>query len=110
MVTAARGKDVRIVGGEDLAAQLYDTRVLDEIVLTIAPVILTRGAPVSTRRIATPPLQVLGVRAERPAPTRVEPPPSHAARVAQIRCAVYSVTRRIGSPSGMCLMLMELMQ
>jgi len=62
IAAAAGGKNIWIVGGGALAAQFYEARLLDEIILTIAPVILTRGAPVFTSRIDSPPLHVAGVR------------------------------------------------
>lgn len=71
IAAAAGGKNIWIVGGGALAAQFYEAGLLDEIILTIAPVILTRGAPVFTSRIVAPPLQVLGVRADKSGLTEV---------------------------------------
>ena len=61
MRTVAESKDIWVAGGGDLAGQFYEQGALDEIILTVAPVILSRGAPLFTRRIATPPLDVLDV-------------------------------------------------
>ena len=58
---AAGGKDVWVVGGGDLAAQFHELGLLDEIIVTIAPVILNGGAPLFTRQIVEPPLKVLEV-------------------------------------------------
>lgn len=62
MREAAGGKNVWIVGGGDLAGQFYDVGLLDEMIVTIAPVVLRSGAPVLTRRLVTPPPRVLEVR------------------------------------------------
>jgi dihydrofolate reductase len=59
---AAPGKNIWMAGGGDLAAQFHAKGLLDEIVVTIAPVILTTGAPLFTRQIVTPPLKVLEVK------------------------------------------------
>jgi dihydrofolate reductase len=44
-VAAAGGKNVWVVGGGDVAAQVADAGLLDEIVLTTMPVVLGAGAP-----------------------------------------------------------------
>jgi len=62
MVQAAKGKNVWVMGGGDLVGQFHDAGLLDEIIITIAPVTLGRGAPLLPRRIVTPPLRLLGVR------------------------------------------------
>jgi dihydrofolate reductase len=46
---AAAGKDVWVVGGGDLAAQFATDGMLDEVVVSIAPVTLGAGRPVFTR-------------------------------------------------------------
>ena len=50
LVAAAGGKDIWIVGGGDLAAQFADARMLDEIVVSFAPVTLGEGRPLFPRR------------------------------------------------------------
>jgi dihydrofolate reductase len=60
MVKVAAGKNVWIVGGGDLVGQFYDRRLLDEVILTIAPVTLGAGKPLLPRRITTPPMRILG--------------------------------------------------
>jgi dihydrofolate reductase len=60
MVKAASGKNIWIVGGGDLVGQFHDRGLLDEIIMTIAPVILGGGKPLLPRRITTPPLRLLG--------------------------------------------------
>ena len=51
MVAAARGRNVWIVGGGDLAGQFADAGLLDEVIVSIAPVTLGAGAPLLPRRI-----------------------------------------------------------
>jgi len=50
MVEAAGGRDVWMVGGGDLAGQLAEHGLLDELVLSIAPVTLGAGRPLFPRR------------------------------------------------------------
>lgn len=51
MVAAAGGKDLWVVGGGDLAAQFAKAGLLDEIVVSIAPVTLGKGRPLLSRRL-----------------------------------------------------------
>jgi dihydrofolate reductase len=51
MVAAAEGRNVWIVGGGDLAGQFADAGLLDEVLVTIAPVTLGGGAPLLPRRL-----------------------------------------------------------
>jgi dihydrofolate reductase len=51
MVAAAAGRDVWIVGGGDLAGQFADARLLDEVIVYVAPVTLGSGAPLLPRRV-----------------------------------------------------------
>jgi dihydrofolate reductase len=51
MVAAAGGGNVWIVGGGDLAGQFADAGLLDEVVVSIAPVTLGAGAPLLPRRL-----------------------------------------------------------
>ena len=50
MATAAGGKDLWVVGGGDLAGQFADAGLLDEVVVSIAPVTLGVGRPIFPRR------------------------------------------------------------
>jgi dihydrofolate reductase len=49
MVSAAGGRDLWMVGGGDLAAQFAEAGLLDELVLSIAPVTLGAGRPLFPR-------------------------------------------------------------
>lgn len=62
MHAAAAGRDVWIVGGGALAGQFHDAGLLDEIIVTIAPVTLGDGQPLLPRRLVTPPLTLKAVR------------------------------------------------
>lgn len=48
---AAGDRDIWVVGGGDLAGQFFDAGALDEIAVSIAPVMLGSGAPLLPRRI-----------------------------------------------------------
>ena len=50
MVEAAGGKDVWVVGGGDLAAQFAEAGLLDELMVSIAPVTLGAGRPLFPRK------------------------------------------------------------
>ncbi|GAC52505.1 dihydrofolate reductase family protein [Gordonia amicalis] len=47
---AAAGKDVWVVGGGDLAAQFAEAGMLDDMIVSIAPVTLGSGRPLFPRR------------------------------------------------------------
>jgi len=51
LVEAAEGKDIWIVGGGDLAGQFADRGLLDEVIVSIAPVTLGAGAPLLPRHV-----------------------------------------------------------
>jgi dihydrofolate reductase len=48
---AADGRDVWVVGGGDLAGQFADAHLLDELIVSYAPVTLGAGAPLLPRRL-----------------------------------------------------------
>lgn len=50
LVDAAQGGDVWVVGGGELAGQFLDAGLLDEVVVSYAPVTLGAGAPLLPRR------------------------------------------------------------
>lgn len=63
MVRAAGGKNVWIVSGGDLAGQFYDHGLLDELFVQIGSVTLGSGKPLLPRKITSPPLRLVSVRA-----------------------------------------------
>ena len=62
IVAAAGDKDVWVVGGGDLAGQFADAGLLNEIVLSVAPVTLGEGRPLLPRRLESDRLTLTGVR------------------------------------------------
>jgi len=59
---AATGRDVWVLGGGDLARQFAEAGLLDEMWITVTPVLLGTGKPLFTGFIARPPMQVIDVR------------------------------------------------
>jgi dihydrofolate reductase len=51
MAAAAGERNIWVVGGGDLAGQFADAGLLDEVIVSIAPVTLGAGAPLLPRRI-----------------------------------------------------------
>jgi dihydrofolate reductase len=64
IVAAARGKDVWVVGGGDLAGQFLDVGALHEITVSIAPVTLGAGAPLLPRRLESSRLRLVALGQE----------------------------------------------
>jgi dihydrofolate reductase len=51
MLGAAGGQNIWIAGGGDLVGQFAEAGLLDEVIVSIAPVTLGGGAPLLPRRI-----------------------------------------------------------
>jgi dihydrofolate reductase len=62
MVEAAGDENVWLVGGGELVGQFHDRGLVDEIILSIAPVTLGSGAPLLPRNIARSPLKLVDVQ------------------------------------------------
>lgn len=62
MMEAADGKNIWLIGGGDLVGQFYEKGLLDEIILSMAPVMLGSGAPLLPRKITSPPLKLIDVQ------------------------------------------------
>jgi dihydrofolate reductase len=63
MVAAAGERNVWIIGGGNVASQFADEGLLDEVHVTVVPVVLGEGKPLFDRRLPGGPLQLLGSRA-----------------------------------------------
>jgi dihydrofolate reductase len=61
MVAAAKGKNIWIVGGGELAGAFADAGLLDELILGVAPVTLGAGAPLLPRRLTAQRLTLSGL-------------------------------------------------
>jgi dihydrofolate reductase len=66
MLAAAAGRNVWLVGGGDLVGQFHDRGLLDEMIVTVAPVTLGAGKPLLPRAITTPPLRLLDTHVDGP--------------------------------------------
>ena len=62
MAKVAGGRNIWIAGGGDLAGQFHDQGLLDEIILSVAPVMLRSGAPLLPRNMTTPSLKLIDVQ------------------------------------------------
>lgn len=62
LTAAAAGRNVWIVGGGVLAAQFADAGALDELIISIIPVVLGDGKPVLPVGASTPPLELITSR------------------------------------------------
>jgi len=59
---AARGRNIWVVGGGKLAAQFADAGLLDEIILSVIPVVLGEGKRLLPMKGPTPPLELAASR------------------------------------------------
>ena len=59
LVAAAAGRDVWVVGGGVLAAQFAERSLLDEVVVSIAPVTLGAGRPLLPAHVELRPLEIV---------------------------------------------------
>ncbi len=65
MTRSAAAKNVWLVGGGDLVGQFADRHLLDEILVSVAPVTLGRGAPLLPRRLTASRLELVDVARDR---------------------------------------------
>lgn len=63
MMAAAGERNLWVVGGGRVASQFADERLLDELLVTIVPVVLGTGKPLFDRRLPDGPMQLTGARA-----------------------------------------------
>jgi dihydrofolate reductase len=62
LIAAAGERDVWIVGGGNVASQFADEGLLDELLVTVVPVVLGEGKPLFDRRLPGGPMQLTGTR------------------------------------------------
>jgi dihydrofolate reductase len=62
MTAAARERNVWVVGGGNVASQFADASLLDEVIVTVVPVVLGEGKPLFERRLPGGPMQLAGTR------------------------------------------------
>jgi dihydrofolate reductase len=62
MIASAGERDLWVVGGGNVASQFADEGLLDEVLVTIVPVVLGAGKPLFDRRLPGGPMQLMGVR------------------------------------------------
>lgn len=63
MLEAAGDRDLWVVGGGNVASQFADAGLLDEVIITVVPVVLGAGKPLFERRLPGRPMQLTGTRA-----------------------------------------------
>lgn len=62
MIAAAGERNLWIVGGGNVASQFADEGLLDEVLVTVVPVVLGAGKPLFDRRLPGDPMQLMGTR------------------------------------------------
>ncbi len=60
MIAAAGGRNLWVVGGGNVASQFADKGLLDEVIVTVVPVVLGTGKPLFDRRLPGGPMQLSG--------------------------------------------------
>jgi dihydrofolate reductase len=63
MLATAGGRNLWVVGGGNVASQFADEGLLDELLVTIVPVVLGKGKPLFDRRLPGGAMQLIGTRA-----------------------------------------------
>jgi dihydrofolate reductase len=62
MVAAAGERNLWVVGGGNVASQFADEGLLDEVIVTVVPVVLGGGKPLFDRPVPGEPMQLTGAR------------------------------------------------
>jgi dihydrofolate reductase len=60
MIVAAGERNLWVVGGGNVASQFADASLLDELLVTVVPVVLGEGKPLFDRRLPGGPMQLTG--------------------------------------------------
>ena len=63
MVASAGERNLWVLGGGNVASQFADAGLLDELLVTVVPVVLGEGKPLFDRRLPGGPMQLTGTRA-----------------------------------------------
>jgi dihydrofolate reductase len=63
MIASAAERDLWIIGGGNVASQFADRGLLDEVLVTVVPVVLGAGKPLFDRRLPGGPMQLTGTSA-----------------------------------------------
>jgi len=62
MIAAAGDRDLWVVGGGNVASQFADAGLLDDVHVTVVPVVLGQGKPLFDRRLPGGPMKLTAVR------------------------------------------------
>jgi dihydrofolate reductase len=62
LMAAAGERNLWVVGGGNVASQFADEGLLDEVIVTVVPVVLGKGKPLFDRPVRGGPLQLMGAR------------------------------------------------
>jgi dihydrofolate reductase len=62
LIAAAGERNLWIVGGGNVASQFANEGLLDEVLVTVVPVVLGAGKPLFDRRLPGGPMQLMGTR------------------------------------------------
>ena len=62
LIAAAGERDLWVVGGGNVVSQFADEGLLDELLVTVVPVVLGEGKPLFDRRLPGGPMQLMGTR------------------------------------------------
>jgi len=62
LIRGAGERDLWVVGGGNVASQFADSNLLDEVLVTIVPVVLGKGRPLFDRRLPGGAMQLTGTR------------------------------------------------
>jgi dihydrofolate reductase len=65
MLAAAGERNLWVVGGGNVASQYADAGLLDEVLVTVVPVVLGTGKPLFDRRLPGAPMQLVGTNVYR---------------------------------------------
>jgi dihydrofolate reductase len=63
MIAAAGDRNLWVIGGGNVASQFADEGLLDEVLVTVVPVVLGEGKPLFDRHLPGGPMQLTGMRA-----------------------------------------------